>query len=155
LERLFERDYDDGALDLLTLGPLPLETVAAVKCLAQWLANGAPLALAAPIVSIALGAEPRLWLISLVTALGGGLGFSFVGGIGAALALGARRGGLLIAVVVLPLFAPLVIFGAGAVEAFGAGLEWKPALAFLIAYSLAAAGLAPFAMAAACRNALS
>jgi heme exporter protein B len=145
----------DGALDLLTLGPLPLEVVTAVKCLAQWLANGVPLALAAPIVSIALGAEPRLWLISLVASLGGGLGFTFVGGIGAALVLGARRGGLLIAVVVLPLFAPPVIFGAGAVEAFGAGLEWKPALAFLLAYSLAAAGLAPIAMAAACRNALS
>jgi heme exporter protein B len=155
LERLFERDYDDGALDLLTLGPLPLEAVTAIKCLAQWLANGVPLALAAPIVSIALGAEPRLWLISLIASLGGGLGFTFVGGIGAALVLGARRGGLLIAVVVLPLFAPPVIFGAGAVEAFGAGLEWKPALAFLLAYSLAAAGLAPIAMAAACRNALS
>ncbi len=155
LERLFERDYEDGALDLLTLGALPLELAAAVKCLAQWLANGAPLALIAPVVSIALGAEPRLAMITVIAALAGGLGFAFVGGIGAALALGARRGGLLIAVVVLPLFAPLVIFGAGAIEAYGAGLEWKPALAFLVAYSLAAAGLAPVAMAAACRNALS
>jgi heme exporter protein B len=155
LERLFERDYEDGALDLLTLGALPLELVAAVKCLAQWLANGAPLALVAPVVSIALGADPRLSLVTIIAALAGGLGFAFVGGIGAALALGARRGGLLIAVVVLPLFAPLVIFGAGAIEAYGAGLEWKPALAFLVAYSLAAAALGPAAMAAACRNALS
>ena len=71
-----------------------------------------------------------------------------------ALALGARRGGVLVAVIVLPLFAPSVIFGAGAVEAYRAGLEWRPSLALLLAYGLAAAGVAPFAMAAACRNAL-
>ena len=74
---------------------------------------------------------------------------------GAALALGARRGGLLIAVVVLPLFAPPVIFGAGALEAYRAGLNWLPALGFLGAYSLAAVAVAPFATAAAVRNALS
>ena len=154
LERLFERDFEDGALDLLGLGRQPLETVAAIKCLAQWLANGALLALLAPVVSITLGADPRLSPVILVAALVGGLGFAFVGGVGAALSLGARRGGLLIAVIVLPLFAPLVIFGAGTVEAYGAGLSWRPPLAFLAAYSFAAAGLAPFAMAAACRNAL-
>jgi heme exporter protein B len=154
LERLFERDYEDGALDLLALGPMPLEATAAIKCLAQWLANGAPLAVLAPVVSIALGAPTSFAPLELITAAAGGLGFAFIGGIGAALALGARRGGVLIAVIVLPLFAPLVIFGAGAVQAYGAGLPWRGGLAFLVAYSLAAAGLAPFAMAAACRNAL-
>ena len=155
LERLFERDFEDGALDLLALGRPPLEAVCAVKCLAQWLAAGAPLALLAPVVSIALGAEPGLAPLTLAAAFAAGLGFAFVGGIGAALALGARRGGLLIAVIVLPLFAPPVIFGAGAISAYASGLPWAAPLAFLVAYSLAAVALAPFAMAAACRNALS
>jgi heme exporter protein B len=155
LERLFERDFEDGALDLLTLGPLPLELVCAVKCLAQWIATGAPLALMAPVAAVALGAEPRLAGVTLVSALVSGLGFAFVGGIGAALALGARRGGLLIAVIVLPLFAPPVIFGAGAIQSFAAGLNWSAPLAFLAAYGLAAVALGPLAMAAACRNASS
>lgn len=155
LERLFERDYEDGALDLLALGPLPLEVVSVVKCLAQWIATGLPLALFAPVAAIALGADLRLAPLALACALVGGLGFAFVGGIGAALCLGSRRGGVLVAVIVLPLFAPPVIFGAGALEAFAGGLNWTPGLLFLCAYCLAAVGLGPFAMAAACRNALS
>ncbi len=155
LERLFERDYEDGALDLLALGPLPLEAVSIAKCLAQWTANGLPLALFAPIVSTGLGAAPALMPLTLASALIGGLGFAFVGGIGAALALGARRGGVLIAVVVLPLLAPPVIFGAGAIDALQSGLNWTPGFGFLCAYALAALALAPFAMAAAVRNALS
>jgi len=155
LERLFQRDYEDGALDLLALGPAPLELVCAAKCLAQWLALGAPLAIAAPAVAIALGAAPSLAALILVSALIGGLGFAFTGGLGAALALGSRRGGLLIAAVVMPLFAPPVIFGPGAVQALAAGLDWRTALLFLAAYSLAAAALSPVAMAAAVRNALS
>jgi heme exporter protein B len=155
LERLFERDFEDGALDLLALGSLPLEATAAIKCLAQWIATGAPLAALAPIIAIALGASPALSAIVFVSALAAGLGFAFVGGMGAALALGARRGGVLVAVVVLPLFTPPVIFGGGAIEAFSAGLEWRSGLLLLLAYCLGAVALAPFAMAAACRNALS
>ena len=155
LERLFERDYEDGALDLLALGAPGLETVCFIKCLTQWLANGAPLALVAPIATIALGADPSLTPIIVITALLGGLGFAFTGGVGAALSIGSRRGGVLIAVIVLPLFAPPVIFGAGTLDAFANGLDWKTALSFLAAYSLAAVALGPFAMAAACRNAIS
>jgi len=155
LERLFERDYEDGALDLLALGPAPLELAAFAKCLAQWITTGAPLALLAPVAAIALGAAPSLAPVTFAAALIGGLGFSFCGGIGAALSLGARRGGVLIAVIVLPLFAPPVIFGGGAVAAYAAGLDWRTGLMLLGAYSLAMAALGPFAMAAACRNALS
>ena len=155
LERLFERDFEDGALDLLALGPAPLELAAFAKCLAQWITAGAPLAILAPIVAISLGAPPSLAPMVTTTALIGGVGFSFCGGIGAALSLGSRRGGVLIAVIVLPLFAPPVIFGAGAIDAFAAGLDWKTGLMLLSAYSLAALALGPFAMAAACRNALS
>ena len=155
LERLFERDYEDGALDLLALGPAPLELAAFAKCLAQWITTGAPLAVLAPVAAIALGAAPNLAPVTFAAALIGGLGFSFCGGIGAALSLGARRGGVLIAVIVLPLFAPPVIFGGGAVAAYAAGLDWRTGLMLLGAYSLAMAALGPFAMAAACRNALS
>jgi heme exporter protein B len=155
LEKLFERDFEDGALDLLALGEPGLAIASAVKCLAQWLATGAPLAFAAPLVAIALGAAPALAPIIFLTSLLAGLGFSFIGGIGASLALGARRGGVLVAVIVLPLFTPLVVFGAGAVDALTAGMEVRPALALLGAYALASAALSPLAMAAACRNALS
>ena len=154
LDRLFERDYEDGALDLLALSPLPLELVASTKCAAQWLATGAPLALAAPVVAIMLGAPTTLAPAVLATALLAGLAFTFTGGVGAALTLGARRGGLLAAVIVLPLYAPPVVFGAGAVAAFSAGLDGRTGLLLLAAYALAAAALAPFAMAAACRAAL-
>ena len=155
LDRLFERDFEDGALDLLTLSAVPLELVCAIKCLAQWLATGLPLALAAPLAAIALGAEPRLAPLVLACAALGGLAFSFTGGIGAALSLGARRGGLLTAVIVLPLFVPPVIFGGGALAAFAGGLPWSAGFALLGAYAAAAAALGPLAMAAACRNALS
>jgi len=155
LERLFERDFEDGSLELLALGPLPLEAVAAAKALAQWTATGAPLAAAAPIGAIALGASPKLAAIVVAAAAIGGLAFAFVGALGAALALGSRRGGVLIAFIVLPLISPPVIFGAGAIDAFGAGLPWLNGFLLLCAYALAAMALAPFAMAAACRNALS
>lgn len=155
LERLFERDYEDGALDLLALGPAPLELAAFAKCIAQWITAGVPLSVLAPIVAISLGAASSLAPMIALTALVGGIGFSFCGGIGAALSLGSRRGGVLIAVIVLPLFAPPVIFGAGAIDAYAAGLDWKTGLMLLTAYSLATLALGPFAMAAACRNALS
>jgi heme exporter protein B len=155
LERLFERDFEDGALDLLALGPVSLEGVSAAKCLAQWTANGAPLALAAPVAAIALGAAPAMAPLILGCALVGGLAFAFMGGIGAALALGSRRGGLLIALIVLPLLAPPVVFGGEAITAQAAGLAWQGGFLMLTAYALAAAALAPFAMAAAWRNAVS
>lgn len=154
LERLFERDYEDGGLDLLALGAVPLELVAVAKCLAQWLAVGLPLAVAAPMISTALGAETRLIPLTALCAALAGLGFAFTGGVGAAVSLGTRRGGVLVAAVVLPLFAPPVIFAAGALSSASAGLPFASAVLFLAAYVLAAAATAPFAMAAAVRNAL-
>ncbi len=109
----------------------------------------------APVVSCALGAPVALAPLTFVCALIGGLGFAFTGGLGASLALGSRRGGLLVAVIVLPLFTAPVIFGGGAVAALAEGLGWAPGLMLLAAYSLAAVALSPIAMAAACRNALS
>lgn len=155
LDRLFERDYEDGALDLLHLAPAPLELICGAKCLGQWAATGAPLSILAPLAAIGLGARPELAPLIFTCALLGSLAFAFVGGIGAALSLGARRGGLLTAVIVLPLYVAPVIFGGGALDSFTAGLPWRPGLALLGAYAAAAVALGPFAMAAACRNALS
>jgi heme exporter protein B len=154
LERLFERDFEDGTLDLLALGAAPLEAVCAIKCLGQWLATGLPLAFAAPLAAIALGAPVDLAPLVFLCALIGGLAFAFVGGLGAALALGSRRGGLLIAIIVLPLFAPPVIFGGGALTQLSAGLPWASGLALLAGWTAAAVALSPLAMAAACRNAV-
>src|SRR5690606_13793019 len=183
---LFERDLEDGALDLIALGPIPLELVVLAKAKAQWLAVGAPLALTAPVAAITLGLQPGqaplVALSALIGALGfaltgalgaalalglqpgqaplvalsaliGALGFALTGPLGAALALGSKRGGLLIAVVVLPLFIPPVVFGAGALERAINGLSPAPALAFLAAWVLFAAVVTPFAGAAAIRNA--
>ena len=144
---------EDGGLDLLALGHLSLEQVVLIKALAQWIAVGLPLALTAPVAALALGLPAPLTPLVALTALIGGAGFAFTGALGAALALGAKRGGLLIAVVVLPLFIPPVVFGAGALERAASGQPVGPALALLCAYVLFAAVIAPFAGAAAVRNA--
>jgi len=153
LERLFERDLEDGALDLLATGPLSLEMVFAIKAISQWLATGLPLALTAPVAALALGQPVELAPLTVLSALIGGLGFAFTGALGAALALGAKRGGLLIAVVVLPLFIPPVVFGSGALDRAAAGLSPLSALALLTAYVLFAVIIAPLAGAAAIRSA--
>lgn len=153
LERLFERDLEDGALDLLAIGHLPMAAVVLIKAVAQWIAVGLPLALTAPVAALALGLPAGLTPLVALGAVIGGLGFALTGALGAAVALGARRGGLLIAVVILPLFIPPVVFGAGALERAAAGQSPAPALALLSAYVLFAAVLTPFAGAAAVRNA--
>ncbi|ESQ75711.1 heme exporter protein CcmB [Asticcacaulis sp. AC402] len=154
LERLFERDYDDAVFDVLRLGPLPLELVALLKCLSQWLGTGLILSLLTPLIMIILGAEPSLALISLVAALLGSLSFALIGGIGASLALGARKGGVLMALLVLPFYVPPVIFGAGLMQAAQISASPLQALSFLAAYALFALALAPIAMGAALRSAL-
>ncbi len=155
LDRMFERDLESGALDLLASSGLPLEVVALVKCGAHWLVSAAPLAVAAPLGVLALGGPTSACPMILAASMVGGAGFSFVGGAGAALVLASRRGGILIALIVLPLLTPPVIFGGAAIERAASGGAWGPSVALLCAYSLAAIALAPFAMAAACRNALS
>lgn len=152
LERLFERDFEDGTLDLLALGSLADEVVVGVKVLSHWLAIGLPLALMTLPVGISLGLAPARLPLLAVTAALGALAFSFTGGLGAALAIGARKGGLLIAVIVLPLFLPPVIFGAGALVAQADGRSPAPALALLIACTLVAAVIGVLAGAAGLRG---
>lgn len=138
LERLFERDFEDGTLDLLALGPLPDEAVVAIKALAHWLTIGLPLAAITLPLGISLGLAPAQLPLLALTAAVGALAFSATGALGAALAIGARKGGLLIAVIVLPLFLPPVIFGAGALVAQTDGRSPGPALALLFACALVA-----------------
>ncbi|MFT4076647.1 MAG: heme exporter protein CcmB [Asticcacaulis sp.] len=154
LERLFERDYEDAVFDTLRLGPLPLELIALLKCLAQWLGTGVILSLMTPIVMIILGAPVSLALMGLLSALLGSLSFALIGGIGASLALGSRKGGVLMALLVLPFYVPPVIFGAGLMQAVQTGASPAQALAFLAAYALFALALGPIAMGAALRSAL-
>ena len=155
LEKLFERDYDDGLFDILRFGPLPMELIALLKCLAQWLAAGLILSLATPVMMIILGAAPALALTGLLAAVLGSLSFALIGGIGASLSLGTRKGGALMALLVLPFYVPPVIFGAGLMQAATQQTSPWQALAFLAAYALFAVALAPFAMGAALRSALS
>jgi heme exporter protein B len=153
--RIFENDYEDGSLDLLATGALPLSAVAAVKCLAHWLTTGVPLALLAPILGLLLNLplEAMPWLI--LSMLAGTPAVSFVAGIGASLTLGLRRSGLLLALLVLPLYVPVLIFGVAAASAAltGPASPWPPFL-MLCALSLAAIVLAPIAASAALRTAL-
>ncbi|MGA9659639.1 MAG: heme exporter protein CcmB [Asticcacaulis sp.] len=155
LERLFERDEEDGMFDILRLGPLPLELIALLKALSQWLGTGVILSLMTPVVMIILGAPVSLAWLGLLAAMLGSLSFALIGGIGASLALGSRKGGVLMALLVLPFYIPPVIFGAGLMQA--AQLHTSPlqALAFLAAYALFALVLAPITMGAALRSALS
>ncbi|MBW8881228.1 MAG: heme exporter protein CcmB [Asticcacaulis sp.] len=154
LEKLFERDYDDAVFDLLRTGPLPLELIALLKALAQWLGTGLILSLLTPVVMIILGAAPSLAVLSLVAAVLGSLSFALIGGLGASLALGARKGGVLMALLVLPFYVPPVIFGAGIMQAAQISASPLQALAFLAAYALFALALAPIATGAALRSAL-
>jgi len=154
LERLFERDHDDGMFDILRLGPLPLEWIATLKCLAQWLGTGLILSLLTPLVMVILGAPVAMAGIGLVSAVLGSLSFALIGGIGASLSLGTRRGGALMALLVLPFYVPPVIFGGGLMSAVQFHTSPWQALAFLAAYALFALALAPFAMGAALRSAL-
>lgn len=154
LERLFLADYQDGALDLLALAPQPIALMVLAKVAAHWLTTGLPLIAAAPVVALMLGA-PGASLPPLIAALALGTPtLSLIGAIGAALSLGARRGGVLIPLLVLPLYVPVLIFGAAAVEAAASGIDLYPPLAILAALLLAALPLAPIAAAAGLRNAL-
>ncbi len=154
LERMFLADYEDGALELLALSPLPLELAVLAKALAHWLTTGLPLVLAAPLLALLYNMDlAGLPVLILAMALGTP-SLSLIGAIGAALALGARRGGVLIPLLVLPLNVPVLIFGVGAIDAALAGFGAQANLLFLGALFLVALVTAPLAAAAALRQAL-
>ena len=150
LDRLFQADFDDGSLDLLALSPLSLETVSATKIAAHWLTTGLPLTILSPLLGGMFGLPMAATGTLALSLLIGTPSVSALGAIGAGLTLSIRRGGLILPLLVLPLLAPAVIFGAGAVQSTLDGLS-DGALLFLSAFSVAATVLSPFAAAAAVR----
>lgn len=152
LDRLFEADRRDGALDLLMTGPPGPLPVVLVKLFALWLTAGLPLALLSPLIAVMLGLSVDVGLRLLLALLLGTPTLTLIGGIGAALVLGARRGAVLLTLLVLPLYVPVLIFGVSAV-APAAGLSARPAFLFLGALLLAALPLAPWATVAALKQA--
>jgi heme exporter protein B len=155
LDRLFAQDYEDGSLDLMMLSPLPLEAVVLAKALAHWLLTGLPLILLSPLMAAMLGLQAGAWPVLALSLLLGTPCLSLIGAVGSALTLGARRGGALLALLILPLFVPVLIFGAAAVEAVATGLTARPHLLLLGGCLAAALPLAPIAAAAALRQAQS
>ena len=154
LDRLFAADYADGGLDLLALSGMPLEGAVVAKCLAHWTTTGLPLALISPFLGLLVDLDARSIALLALGLMLGTPALSLLGAIAAALTLGARRPGVLSSLIVLPLYLPVLIFGAGAVEAGIAGGGAHPHLLLLAALSLAALPLAPIAAAAALRQAL-
>ena len=153
LDRLFQHDYEDGSLELLVLSPVPLEALVLAKVAAHWLLTGLPLIVGSPLLATFMNMPTEGLLVLMVSMLLGTPVSSFIGAVGGALTLGARRGGVLVSLLVLPLYIPLLIFGVAAVDAAIGGLSVKPHLLFLGAMLAAAIPLATWAAAAALRQA--
>jgi len=151
LERQFLADFEDGSLELLAASPAGLWTVAVAKAAAHWLSTGLPLIVAAPVLALLMNMSAGGLGILIVALALGTPTLSLLGGVGAALVLGARRGGVLLALLVLPLFIPVLIFGVGAVEAGLGGYAARPHLMILGGLLILAAALCPAATAAALR----
>lgn len=152
-ERIFHQDFEDGSLDLMAMAPMPLELVALSKAIAHWLSTGLPLAIAAPLLGILLNLRPDAIPALVLAMIPGSLALSLLASIGAAVTVGLRRGGLLVSLLILPLYVPVLIFGvsasSGSLAGNGAVL---PSLLILAAFGLANIVIAPVAAAAALRS---
>lgn len=154
LDRLFQADLEDGSLDLLMLAPLPLPATVLAKCAAHWLSTGLPLIAASPVLGLLMNMPAEgIWTLLAAMTLGTPA-LSLIGAIGAALTVAVRRGGVLLSLLVLPLYIPVLIFGVAAVDAATVGLSARPHLLLLSAISLGAVVLAPIAAAPALRLAV-
>lgn len=154
LERLFQADYEDGTLEQVALSPLPLEAVVLAKVAAHWLVTGLPLIVASPVLAILLQLDAKSYPALLAALALTTPTLSLIGAVGAALVLGARRGGVLLALLLLPLYIPVLIFGVAAVEAAGFGLNIWPHIKLLTGLLAGSIVLAPPAAAAAVRQSL-
>ncbi len=150
-ERLFRADFDDGSLEQLLMSPAPLPALMLAKSLAHWLLTGLPLVVIAPVLATLLFLPIHAWPVMTATLLLGTPTLSLVGGIAVALTVGLRRGGVLLAVLILPLYIPVLIFATGALSGAVTGLDVRGPLALLAAMLLMALMLCPFATAFACR----
>ena len=149
-DRIFQQDYEDGSLDILAMAPLPLELASLAKAIAHWLTASLPLAVAAPLLGFLINIEPQA-ILPLFLAMGlGSVSLSLLASVGAAVTVGLRRGGLLVSLLVLPLYVPVLIFG---MSAMGGGPVLATAsLLILLALALASLVLSPIAAAAALRS---
>ena len=153
LDRLFAADHDDGSLDIILMAPAPLEIVIVIKALAHFLVNGLPLVVAAPVLGLLLNIEPPGMAAVSLTLMVGTPALTLIGLVGAALAVTLRRGGILVAVLILPLTIPVLIFGVTASNAAMSGpVPFGTPFTILCALSLASLAIGPFAAAAALRN---
>jgi heme exporter protein B len=154
LDRLFQADEEDGSLDLLRSAPAPLEILVLAKVTAHWVTTGLPLAVTAPLFGLLLALTPDAMLAMVATLLAGTPALTFIGAVGAALTVSLRRGGLILAVVVLPLMIPTLIFGVSAANAaLGGTVPFATPFLVLIALSLVAAVVGTVGAAAALRHA--
>jgi heme exporter protein B len=151
LSRLFAADHADGTLEQLLLGAAPLGVIAAAKALAHWLVSGLPLVLIAPLLALQYDLAPSLYGVLALSLLLGTPVLSLIGAIGAALTLGVRGGGVLLSLLVLPLYVPVLIMGAGSLEMAAAGMGGQGQLLLLGAMLVVAAAFAPWAISAALR----
>jgi len=154
LERLFQTDYDDGSLELLALAPVPLEVTVLAKVVAHWLTTGLPLIITAPLLAVLMQLPEDGFLTLLGALLLGTPTLSLIGAVGAALILGSRRGGVLLSLLVLPLYIPILIFGVSAVDAAIFDQAVRPHMLFLGALLVGSLALTPWAAAAGLRQAL-
>ena len=151
LERLFRADFDDGSLDLMLLSPAPMALLVLAKVLAHWLVTGAPLVVVTPLLALLLGLPSDALLALLASLALGTPVLSLVGAVGVSLTVGLRRGGALLALLVLPLYVPVLIFGANAAAAAADGLAVTGQLYMLAAFFVLSLTLAPLAAAGALR----
>jgi len=151
LDRLFQADFEDGSLDQLMLAPMALEQAVRAKVGAHWLTTGLPMSLASPVLGSMLALPPEVLPVLAASLAVGTPALSLIGAVGAAVTVGVRRGGLLLSILVLPLYVPTLIFGARAVDAALVALDPVPTLALSCVITLVAAALTPFAAAAALR----
>jgi heme exporter protein B len=151
-ERMFSQDLEDGSLDVMALSPLPLELACLAKTIAHWLAVSLPLALLCPILGYLLNLDTKALPVLLLSMLLGSFALSLLAAIGGAIAAGLRRGGLLISLLVLPLYVPVMIFGVSATAGLAGPSGSTPSFLILLAISLLALVGSPWACAAALRT---
>ena len=147
LDRLFALDWEDGSLDLLATSPLPLEAVAVSKAVAHWLTTGLPLVVSSPVFGLLLGLPEAGYIFVILSLLIGTPALSFIGAFGAALTVGIKRGGLLLSLLVLPLYVPTLIFGAEVARRGSEGLAVQTPLLLLAGITFGSMALLPFASA--------
>ncbi len=151
LDRIFALDWEDGSLDLLATSPLPMEGIVSIKALAHWLTTGLPLVLASPLFGLLLSLPAQGYAPMILSLLIGTPALSVTGTFGAALTVGLKRGGLLLSLLVLPLYVPTLIFGAEMARRGAEGLETTTPMLMLAGISFGVIALLPFASAAVLR----